>query len=168
MNIPYSYLIIPFRFLDATEQTNNWMATLSQTGFNSSDVLEACLDFYLDFAMETGIGVVSEHPILYRHLVIHKNNFDLEDKLTTRLLDNGLSQYKQVVRQTIADMGYVMLSDLEQKLNCFLTASRYPLFGMDTIIAECTRTHVTIGIRYDSTRVRPKKFFINDPTLLPH
>lgn len=168
MNSPYNYLVIPFRFLDATEQTTHWLNTLTQAGFSPSDVLETCLDFYLDFALETGAGVISEDPILYRHLVTQKQNFDLEDKITSRLLDRGQSHFKQNIRQTIADMGYVMLNDLEQKLNHFLTASRYPIFGLDTVVTECTRTYVTIGVRYDATRVRPRKFFLNDPTLLPH
>ncbi len=168
MITPYSYLVIPFRFLDTTDQTSHWIDTLSQVGLKPSDVLEACLDFYLDFAIESGVGVISEDPILYRYLVNQKANFDLEDKLTSRLMDRGLSQYKQTVRQTIADMGYVMLNDLEQKLNHHLTASRYPVFGLETVVIDCTRTHVTIGFRYDATRVRPRKYFVNDPTILPH
>ena len=168
MSIAFNYLVIPFRFLDVTDQTAQWTDTLIQAGFSPTDVLEACLDFYLDFALETGTGIITEDPILYRHLVTQKNNFDLEDKITSRLMERGQSQLKQCIRQTIADMGYVMLNDLEQKLNHFITASRYPIFGLDMIVAECTLTYVTIGVRYDATRVRPRKFFLNDPTLLPH
>lgn len=169
MPTPYSYLIIPLRVLDATTTATHWLTELARVGMTEKDVIELCLDFYLDFIMETGIGVVSEDPILFRYLIVHQHNFDFSDKLTERLLYiPGMSRHKSTILQQIADLGYVMLMDIEKRLNQHITASKYPVFGLNIVVVECDRKSVTIGVSYDSTRVRPRKFFINDPTLLPH
>lgn len=168
MMTPYSYLVLPLHVLDATTAVGEWVNTLSKVGLSERDIFELCLDFYLDFLIETPIGVMSEDPILFRYLVIHHYNFDFNDKLTERLLHYQATYQKSHILQTIADLGYVMLMDIERRLNQHITASKYPVFGLDTTVLECNQKSVTIGVRYDSTRVRPRKFYVNDPTLLPH
>lgn len=168
MTNPYSYIVLPFRQVITTEAVHGWMNQLTSINMSLKEVFEICLDFYLDFSFESGVGVVSEDPILFRYLVTNQNNFEFNDKFTERLLVHGRANQRHHYLQIVADLGYVLLRDVEVKLNQHISASRYPLFGLDIIVVECDLNSVTIGARYVPNTIRQRKFYIPDPTLLPH
>lgn len=168
MLVPYRYIALPFRQLSLVEPVVGWIKELESIGMSLKDVFEICLDFYLDFSFESGVGIVSEDPILFRYLVTNQNNFEFHDKFTERLINFNKTHLRQHYLQVIADLGYVMLRDIETRLNQHVTASRYPIFGLDIQVLECDTRSVIIGARYVPNNVRQRKFHIPDPTLLPH